>query len=253
MAITINRKILDALEMYSTKIKNVLISYNDVINNCASTSTIKPLSAAQGKNLQDQITAINNNKLITSNSGATQTISENADFNSYTTPGTYVVSSDDIAGTISNMPHPTSGNAASGKLIVIDQKNDGVFITQIYLPTTSISLVYYRKKYNATWTSWTRVMFADMICTVDHEKTIQTSVSPGQHVTVDFSVSLSGFNPVGIIQISRSGASSGYLNTSYFAFINSNTVRTGFNNNSTSTTVPAGTVVKIRILYFKTS
>ena len=152
MAITINKKILDALEMYSTKIKNVLISYNDVINNCASTSTIKPLSAAQGKNLQDQITAINNNKLITSNSGSTQTISSNANLNSYTTPGTYVISSDATAETISNMPR-----SASGKLIVVQKKNDTDYLMQFYIPTTDPAIIDMRSKSTSNWTDWTTI------------------------------------------------------------------------------------------------
>ena len=60
---TIEEKILDSLKKYTTKLHDVVLKSDDVVNNCVSTSTNLPLSAAQGKVLQDQITAIQNQRV----------------------------------------------------------------------------------------------------------------------------------------------------------------------------------------------
>lgn len=177
---TINQKILDALEKYSNKIKNVLISYNDVVNNCVSTSTTKPLSANQGKQLQDQINSINGGNLIASSSGTAPLISENADLNTYTTPGVYVISSDSVAGTVSNAPCATSG-----KLIVIDQKNDATYISQIYIPTTSMFTTYMRTKYADTWANWATFQPANLKARTDFRSIdVRSLMGSSQYVSI---------------------------------------------------------------------
>ena len=55
---TIKEKILDALCKYTTKLKDYVLTYDDVVNNCTSTVTNLPLSAAQGKNLYDYVSSI---------------------------------------------------------------------------------------------------------------------------------------------------------------------------------------------------
>ena len=56
---TVRDKILNALTLFYQKIKSIFVQTTNVVNNCASTSTSYPLSAAQGKNLQGQIDDIN--------------------------------------------------------------------------------------------------------------------------------------------------------------------------------------------------
>ena len=55
----VKEKILDALEKYTYKLRGVVVSKSDVIDNVISTTTNAPLSANQGKLLQDQIDAMN--------------------------------------------------------------------------------------------------------------------------------------------------------------------------------------------------
>lgn len=56
---TVRDKILNALTLFYQKIKSIFIQTTNVVNNCASTSTTYPLSAAQGTSLQGQIDDIN--------------------------------------------------------------------------------------------------------------------------------------------------------------------------------------------------
>lgn len=56
---TVNDKIKSALTLFATKIKSTFVQTANVVNNCTSTSTTYPLSAKQGKVLQDQITELN--------------------------------------------------------------------------------------------------------------------------------------------------------------------------------------------------
>lgn len=56
---TVKEKILDALNKFLAKIKNIFVAYNDVVDNCASTSTDLPLSANQGKVIQEKISELN--------------------------------------------------------------------------------------------------------------------------------------------------------------------------------------------------
>lgn len=75
-------------------------------------------------------------------------IPENADFNTYTTPGNYYVPSATISGTISNYPpHP----AAAGTLRV--EGVSGTGRKQYFKPWNS-ARSYQRSYYNNAWTLW---------------------------------------------------------------------------------------------------
>ena len=52
---TVKQQIINALTWFKSKL------VGSIVNNCTSTSTSLPLSAAQGKSLQDQITTLNTN------------------------------------------------------------------------------------------------------------------------------------------------------------------------------------------------
>ena len=72
--LTIKQKILGALDLFWQKLNSIVCKYTDVVNNCTSTSTILPLSAAQGKNLQEQVNTLNSKistHIIRSISGTT--------------------------------------------------------------------------------------------------------------------------------------------------------------------------------------
>lgn len=52
---TVKEHIMNSLTLFKSKL------VGSIVNNCTSTSTSLPLSAAQGKSLQDQITTLNTN------------------------------------------------------------------------------------------------------------------------------------------------------------------------------------------------
>lgn len=58
---TVKEQIVNGLTWFKAKIDSIFVKNANVVNNCASTSTSYPLSAAQGKSLQDQITSLNSN------------------------------------------------------------------------------------------------------------------------------------------------------------------------------------------------
>ena len=56
---TVREQIINSLDKFLAKCKNTFTAIANVVDNCASTSTTMPLSANQGKVLQDQITELN--------------------------------------------------------------------------------------------------------------------------------------------------------------------------------------------------
>lgn len=54
-------QILNSLGWFLAKLKTTFTQKSDIINNCVSTATDAPLSAAQGKALSDSISALNSN------------------------------------------------------------------------------------------------------------------------------------------------------------------------------------------------
>lgn len=83
-----------------------------------------------------------------------QLIQSGENFNSFKTGGVYVVTTDAIASTISNIPR-----AASGRLIVIPVFSDNSnYIQQYYIPSTVANVVYVRKFHSSLsstpWTPW---------------------------------------------------------------------------------------------------
>ena len=71
-----------------------------------------------------------------------------ANLDNYKTPGCYSVTTDAIAGTITNIPR-----AASGQLIVI-QNAGALYQTQVYIPSTVTPLIYVRSLSNGSWGGW---------------------------------------------------------------------------------------------------
>ena len=103
--------------------------------------TFSTLKAAVTRNIDTK-------KLITSDYLGTQEVESGSSLNSYTTPGTYIVKTDAIASTIANMPR-----SASGRLVVISTSGTS-YLSQIYLPTTSVPIVYIRFYASSSWSSW---------------------------------------------------------------------------------------------------
>ena len=56
---TVREQIVNSLDKFLANCKNTFTAIANVVDNCASTSTTMPLSANQGKVLQDQITELN--------------------------------------------------------------------------------------------------------------------------------------------------------------------------------------------------
>ena len=61
---TVREQIVNSLDKFLANCKNTFTAIANVVDNCASTSTTMPLSANQGKVLQDQITELNTNVLV---------------------------------------------------------------------------------------------------------------------------------------------------------------------------------------------
>ena len=79
-------------------------------------------------------------------------IADYTDFDTLTTPGTYKVTSNAHAATMTHMP-----NAIAGKLIVIE-KSQTMRLTQMYFDVSDESMIYYRG-YNANgWTTWSSLV-----------------------------------------------------------------------------------------------
>lgn len=96
----------------------------------------------------DLVNAITNGTLLNGMPQYEMALPTAADFNDYTTPGTYYVISDGDAATMSNIPR-----AASGTLYVINRAA-GNYKCQLYLPTSSLEIVFIRNYNNGAWTSW---------------------------------------------------------------------------------------------------
>lgn len=75
-------------------------------------------------------------------------IPSGSNLDNYKTPGCYSVTTDAIAGTISNIPR-----TASGQLIVI-QNAGALYQTQVYIPSTVTPLIYIRSLSNGSWGGW---------------------------------------------------------------------------------------------------
>jgi hypothetical protein len=50
--------VLEALDLFFSKIKGIFVQKAEIVDNCASTATTYPLSANQGYQLQKQVTSI---------------------------------------------------------------------------------------------------------------------------------------------------------------------------------------------------
>ena len=131
-----------------------IITSVDVVDNLTSTSTTKPLSANQGKVLNDRI----DNEAILRK---TTVIDEFVDWNTITTPGIYKVQTKGHFGDPETYHAPNELYAdiyQYGNLIVLSSINDLEYRTiQIYIPHLLSDPVYRVKKENgcALWRSLT--------------------------------------------------------------------------------------------------
>lgn len=120
----------------------------DGIHDFGQNKTQREINAALVQADSDLSGAITNGTLLNGMPQSSMVIPGNADFNNYTTAGTYYVSSDSSAGTMTNIPR-----GASGTLYVINRATGG-YKTQLYCPTTSVLLIYIRQYNYGTWTDW---------------------------------------------------------------------------------------------------
>ena len=142
-------------ELYGDK-----VNYTDIINNLTSTNGSVPLSAAQGKILQDQVTNLFTNSAVLNNGTR---IPEEADLNDYTTPGVYYAPDSSVTATLSNTPLTNSGF----KLIVMRCGYSGTsYLMQLFIRSTSITItssIWARITNNSgVWQDWTLLTLTDM-------------------------------------------------------------------------------------------
>lgn len=78
-------------------------------------------------------------------------IPANSDFNDYTTPGNYKVTSISVSKTIANIPYETNG-----RLTVARTTSDNR-IMQIYWLNSNIISIYYRFCMGSSWSAWTQL------------------------------------------------------------------------------------------------
>lgn len=105
-----------------------------VINNLTSTSTTKPLSAAQGKALNDMVIV--------------QSYVSGVDPDNYTTQGNYHVG-------IASNKSPTSGTALYGILEVKTGSNG--LIVQVFYTTTNNVYSRVKSSTSGVWNAWRRL------------------------------------------------------------------------------------------------
>ena len=122
---------------------------SDIVNNLTSTATDKPLSANQGKVLQDQITQVNSDmKNYYSLSGGIR-IPDNADLKSaqYLIPGNYFCNNNTSAESLRNCPftsafllkveYSTGGTIDAYVRQIFKRYSDGAIISRIYFSDSS--------------------------------------------------------------------------------------------------------------------
>ena len=119
-----------------------------IVNNCVTDNPNLPLSAAQGKALQDALTVLNNEaKSLSSNLFPNNgKIPDGTDFNSLLTVGKYFVVSDDKTLTMTNVPEKVSG-----RLFVLNMLGDEKVLNKEYQYFIQIYLLY-------TGTLWMRTL-----------------------------------------------------------------------------------------------
>lgn len=91
-----------------------------------------------------------NSSVILDYSNKHTLIPDGSDFNSYTIPGIYCVSSDASGNTMLNAPRKSSG-----KLIVMARHTTG-YLAQYYYPSTSSFTRYVRSYGGGAWSIWTQ-------------------------------------------------------------------------------------------------
>lgn len=115
------------------------------------------LSGDVAGNLQNQI------DVRWSLQGGTE-ITENADLNTYTTPGNYVCKSANTAATLTNAPI----TKVTFTLKVFDSTGSGVRFIQEFIPS-SLDYVdiypnrYVRSYYNGSWTAWDKIPYMSQV------------------------------------------------------------------------------------------
>jgi len=118
-----------------------VLHVGSIVNNCVTDNPNLPLSAAQGKALQDQLATLNSN-LFPSNGK----IPDGTDFNSLLTVGKYFVVSDDRTLTMTNVPEKVAG-----RLFVLNMLGDEKVLNKEYQYFIQIYLLY-------TGTLWMRTL-----------------------------------------------------------------------------------------------
>ena len=123
---------------------NSKLNISDVINNLTSTSTTQPLSAAQGKALNDALATTRG--IVDVLFYPTKMVS-NINLNNYTGTAVYRLN-----GSITNGAGPSYG------VLVVLGANNGEQVRQIQFADAN-NYIYTRVKYNGAWSSWQTLSF----------------------------------------------------------------------------------------------
>ena len=141
--VTIKEKIMDALETFWNYLSQIVVKYDDVVNNLTSTDTNLPLSAAQGKVLGDKLDVIGTSSTAGWTASSSSAASTALTGTISLTKGAYIV--------IGLIPAVTGGpimTALAGANITRPFKtyhmidSYGVFIEYIQGHTTTGSYIY---------------------------------------------------------------------------------------------------------------
>lgn len=127
-----------------------VLHVGSIVNNCVTDNPNLPLSAAQGKALQDQLATLNSNLDFSYLIKKAKILDPNTDLNIITESGIYYLNG---TATWGNSPNSEVTNCY---LLVFTFKVSRC--TQIILPGND-EFIYYRSKYtdNETWLIWKRV------------------------------------------------------------------------------------------------
>lgn len=191
---TVTNKPLSAAQ--GKALNDAKVNVSDIQNNLTSTATNKPLSAAQGKALSDTIATVSNTVTNFRNASG-GSANAGSDANKITSNGIYYR----WYQSGSNFP-----DNSGGYLYVARHQSNTNYCSQIFIREDGVILN--RTNTNGTWSAWRRMydessLFVEKL-TFSESKTIAS----GGSTSFNVSVAKSGCTPIGIVGIIGSGTSS---------------------------------------------
>ena len=153
---TVREQIVNSLDKFLANCKNTFTAIANVVDNCASTSTTMPLSANQGKVLQDQITELNTEMKYKLSTDPKRLGGElRYDRNYFFSPGLYNCTIANSKNMPSNESYGTVLTLSANTYDGLENPNSDTWMYQLFFSTSATEPnIYIRKNINYTYTGW---------------------------------------------------------------------------------------------------